>query len=105
MNCVPTAPGGRDSSTIAVIKHIAHQSNIKLEITNVILAWATRWRHMQAYAGQVVEPQRRHDRHHRRTGRLVATDLDLTTGAPVGVIDDARREPQDPLLDLSERLE
>ena len=50
---------------------------------------------------QVVEVQRRHDAHHRGRRRLVAADLHPARRAAhaVGVVDDARREPQDASLD------
>ena len=46
------------------------------------------------------EPQRGHQRHHRRARRLVAADLDARAvrAHVVGVVDDRRRQPQHALL-------
>ena len=53
------------------------------------------------------EPQRGHQRHHRRARRLVPADLHARAVRPhaVGVVDDRRGEPEDPPLHLVEDLE
>lgn len=54
---------------------------------------------------QVLEPQRGHDRRHRRRRRLVPAHLQpARVTAPVGRVDDRGRQPQHPLLDLDERV-
>jgi len=56
---------------------------------------------------EMPEPQRRHERDHRRARRLVAADLDPGAVEPhaVRVVDDGRGQPQDPALHPGERLE
>lgn len=54
--------------------------------------------------GQFVEPERRHDRHHRGAGGLVAADLQSrgVRADTVGVVDGGGGEPEHALLDLAE---
>ena len=55
---------------------------------------------------QVLEPERGHDRHHRGRRGLMAAHLHprgRLRANPVGVVDDARREPQDASLDRLQR--
>ena len=56
-------------------------------------------------AVEMAEPERRHDRDHRRTGRLVTADLDAAGVRPIviRVVDHPHRQPQHPLLDLLDR--
>ena len=57
---------------------------------------------------EVPEPQRRHDRHHRRRRRLVPADLDLADRArrplAVGVVDHPHGQPQHPPLHRLQRV-
>ncbi|MEZ5298562.1 MAG: hypothetical protein R2697_20485 [Ilumatobacteraceae bacterium] len=53
----------------------------------------------------VTEPEGGHDRHHRRARRLVTADLDVAVAPSVGGVDDPRRQPEHPPLDLSHRLD
>ena len=56
-------------------------------------------------AGQVTEPQRRHDPDHRRRGRLVTADLDLALRPlAVGVVHHPHGQPQGAPLDRLEDL-
>ncbi len=56
---------------------------------------------------EVLEPQRRHQRDHRRARRLMAADLDAARvrADAVGVMDDRRRQPQHASLDPAEQLD
>src|SRR5262245_26167923 len=54
------------------------------------------------FAAKMSEVERGHDRDHRRRRGLVAADLDARRrlAQVIGVVDDARRQPEDALLDL-----
>ena len=56
---------------------------------------------------QMLEPERGHDRHDRRRGRLMTADLHARTRLPhpVGVIHDRSRQPEHPVLDCLEHPE
>ncbi len=80
-----------------VLDRVVHRAGVRLDGDLVV-------------ARQVPEPQRGHDRHHRRRRGLVATDLDRHPGRgrgplPVGVVDHPGRQPQDPLLHPTEHVE